>query len=197
MTGFSNYDLDDSRVLLDNAPNEIQVIADGYNVLVEQVADHTVELERNVIEKEVLLKEVHHRVTNNLQFIVSILNMQLRNTDSPDAQDVLRRVQDRVMSLANIHRLLYTDTQVDSVRADLPLSMIVGSILKLDTDRGAVETGVSLVPGALDPDLAVPLPLLLTKALTNATKYLGGGKPPISVRLVESDIARIELAEAS
>ncbi len=123
--------------------------------------------------------------------------MQLRNTDSPDAQDVLRRVQDRVMSLANIHRLLCTDTQVDSVRADLPLSEIVGSILKLDTDRAAVETGVSLAPVELDPEFDVPLSLLLPRALTNATKYLGVGKPFISVRLVESDAARIELAEAS
>ncbi len=66
MIRFPTDDLDGGWVFPDNAPNEIQDIADSYNALVEWVMANTGELERNAIEKEVLLLEIHHRAKNNL-----------------------------------------------------------------------------------------------------------------------------------
>ena len=74
-----------------------------------------------------LLKEVHHRVKNNLQLIASIINMQIRVIDHDDAKRVLRSVQDRVASLATIYRNLYQAEHLDSVQADLLIRRAAGA----------------------------------------------------------------------
>ena len=147
MRRFSIDDLDTSYVRLNDAPSELSEIGDSYNALLDQIKIDTEELAESVREKELLLKEVHHRVKNNLQLIASILNMQLRQITSPDAQSVLRRVQERVMSLATIHKLLYSDNKVDVVRVDLLLAEILQSTMKVGTPgRGRSHAQVRIEP---------------------------------------------------
>ncbi len=189
MTAFSTEMQPAPHVQVDQAPTEFVEIADSFNAMIDRIAADHAQLKENVREKEVLLKEVHHRVKNNLQLIASILNMQLRGLESPDAQRVLRRVQDRVMSLATIHKSLYSDTHVDAVRVDLLLRDIIASVQHIGTGTGhdlQVELDLDMV--WLDPDQAVPLCLLATEAMTNAVKYAGTdgeARPRISVRLAE------------
>lgn len=172
------------------APAEIRDIADSYNDLVMRVALDQATLENSVHEKELLLREIHHRVKNNLQLISSILNMQIRGVRDDAAKKVLKRVQDRVMSLSSIHQALYSDTRLDVVRLDALLAEIVagvGDVGLAGAQRVAVRT--DLAPISLDPDHAVPLLLLATEAMTNATKYVGvpeGGSPEIDVSLRET-----------
>jgi two-component system, sensor histidine kinase PdtaS len=138
----------------------------------------------------VLLREVHHRVKNNLQLIASIMNMQLRQSNSPEAKTLMKGLQDRVMSLATIHRGLYQTTGLADVRADELLPDILRQILKMATGPGRrfdVETHFDDL--RLTPDQAVPLSLLLTEALTNAIKYAGTdgtGVPKLEVSLRRS-----------
>ncbi len=197
MRRFSIDDLETSYVRLKNAPSELSEIGDSYNALLDQIKIDTEELAENVREKELLLKEVHHRVKNNLQLIASILNMQLRQITSPDAQSVLRRVQERVMSLATIHKLLYSDNKVDVVRVDVLLSEILQSTMKVGAPgKGGPKSTYELRPMELDPDQAVPLALLTTEAVTNALKYVGaadGTAGTIAVKLSETDDGQIKL----
>jgi two-component sensor histidine kinase len=174
MSEFSFVDGRDGYVRLRNAPAELSEIAASYNGLIDRIdADHT-ELEANVREKEILLKEVHHRVKNNLQLIASILNMQIRSIESDDAQRVLRRVQDRVMSLATIHKSLYSGAHVDVVRVDRLIDEIARGLFDVaSTSQTNIATHCNLSPVSLDPDQAVPLSLLVTEAVTNALKYAG------------------------
>jgi len=111
-----------------DAPDEVREIADSYNELVMRVAMDRAALEDSLREKELLLREVHHRVKNNLQLIASILNMQMRGVSDPAAKQVLKRVQDRVMSLSTIHKALYTDTRIEAVRADLLMAEIIDGL---------------------------------------------------------------------
>ena len=190
---FSGQDRGQGSVRIPAAPMEIQEIARSYNALVERVVDGHGALEASVAEKEVLLKEVHHRVKNNLQLISSILNMQLRTIKEGDAARILRRVQDRVMSLATIHKALYTDTQVDRVRADLLLREIIAGVMNVGGSH-AIKTDIAFEPVALDPDQAVPLCLLVTEAVTNALKYAGaavGDQISLSVALRETDTGQV------
>ncbi|MGR3513517.1 MAG: sensor histidine kinase [Paracoccaceae bacterium] len=186
-----------SYVKLENAPTEISEIGDSYNALLNRISSDANALEEAANEKELLLKEVHHRVKNNLQLIASILNMQLRQISSPDAQSVLRRVQQRVMSLAAIHKLLYTDTKIDLVRADILLSEIINNTVSLGSSgKTGPQTSISLDPVELDPDRAVPLALLTTEAVTNALKYVGaddGSAGTISVSLTDPDQGELVL----
>jgi two-component system, sensor histidine kinase PdtaS len=157
------------------APAELREMADSYNELVKRVAQDQASLEDSLREQKLLLREVHHRVKNNLQLIASILNMQMRGVEDPAAKRALGRVQDRVMSLSSIHRALYTDSRLDRVRVDHLLAEIVAGLEDVALPREAkVAVRTDLAPVWLDPDKAVPLLLLATEAVTNAAKYMWG-----------------------
>lgn len=190
MAAFSFNDPGRGVARLDHAPDEITAIADSYNEMIDGIRSDREELRDMVLEKELLLKEVHHRVKNNLQLISSILNMNIRTAKGQDAKDTLKRVQDRVMSLATIHKALYADTRVDQVRADRLVVEIVGSMFAMGLPTGSsVRTSLEASSVVLDPDQAVPLCLLATEAVTNALKYVGDpqdGPPAIEVALSEA-----------
>ncbi|WP_284164804.1 sensor histidine kinase [Frigidibacter sp. SD6-1] len=151
---------------------EIREIADAYESMTETVLHDEAKLEDMVHQMEVLLREVHHRVKNNLQLIASIMNMQMRRTRSEEARRTLKGLQDRVMSLASIHRELYQTAGLSDVHSDELLSAIVRQITGMTAypERElAVHTAFADI--RMTPDQAVPLALLVAEAVTNAVKY--------------------------
>jgi two-component sensor histidine kinase len=149
------------------------------------------ELEDTVHQREVLLREVHHRVKNNLQLIASIMNMQMRRARSPETRALMKGLQDRVMSLATVHKELYQTSGLTDVRADELLGDLVRQIVGMASAPGRtfrIDTDLAAIP--LAPDQAVPLSLLLTEGLTNAIKYAtpaeGEPSPRISVAFAAS-----------
>ncbi len=163
----------------------------------EVVLRDEAELENALHERNVLLKEVHHRVKNNLQLISSIMNMQLRKVTQAETKLVLRRLQDRVLGLAAIHRNLYQANNLTRVRADNLIRDVVNQLLAVGTPvpRG-FEVERSLDKVTLYPDQAVPIALLATEAVTNAIKYMGappGARGWLNVRLINHAERRIEL----
>ncbi len=169
------------------APTEIRQIGDAFSSMMQSILRDEAQLEDTVHQKEVLLREVHHRVKNNLQLIASIMNMQMRKAESQEAKVLMRGLQDRVMSLATIHRGLYQTSGLADVKVSELLSDIVRQILTMSTGperQFKVETGFDDL--RMTPDQAVPLALLVTESLTNAMKYAGGpgdAVPSLSVTL--------------
>jgi two-component sensor histidine kinase len=132
------------------------------------------DLENALHEQKVLLKEVHHRVKNNLQLISSIMSMQIRAVQSGEARAVLRRLQDRVLGLAAIHRTLYQAESLSQVRIDTMLSEILAQIGRAALPPGAgVQIRLVADEVSLYPDQVVPMSLLAAEAVTNALKYVG------------------------
>lgn len=198
--GMRSVSLDNAaegQVTLNDPPQEIGEIGRSYNALLRRVSADATKLAEASDEKDLLLREVHHRVKNNLQLIASILNMQLRQIASPETESVLRRVQQRVMSLAAIHKLLYTDTKIGAIRVDTLLSEIVNITLNMGTvGAQGPKTATTLDAVELDPDRAVPLALLVTEAVTNALKYVGGadGSPgEIAISMKDQGDGRVVL----
>jgi len=179
------------------APAELREMADSYNDLVTRVTRDQASLEDSIREQKLLLREVHHRVKNNLQLIASILNMQMRGVEDPAAKRALGRVHDRVMSLSSIHRALYTGSRLDRVRVDHLLAEIVAGLEDVALPREAkVAVRTDLAPCWLDPDRAVPLLLLATEAVTNAAKYVGtpeNGDADITVTLQQREGGEVVL----
>lgn len=185
------------------APAEIADVSRTFHNMARILIRDEHQLEEAVAEKTVLLKEVHHRVKNNLQLIASIINMQGRMIDDPDAKRVLRSVQDRVASLAAIYRNLYQAEHLDSVDADQLLADIADKMTAAadgGIDRMNVTTDISRL--TLLPDQAVPLTLLATEAITNALKYAtspaGSDKAwvRISLRKEDGGVAVLEVANS-
>ena len=171
-----------------NAPAELTQIEETFDNMVERITRDTAELENNLHEKNVLLKEVHHRVKNNLQLIASIINMEVRKAEDPRTKSTLRRIQDRVLGLATVHSNLYHTARLANLRADGLLEDILDQVLRSALPQNAAaEVDVHVEEVILSPDQAVPLSLLATETVTNAIKYFGrpedGGKPWIRIAL--------------
>lgn len=165
------------RLDMSEAASELQVVANAYERMAEAVVLNEAELENEIYQKEVLLREVHHRVKNNLQLIASILNMQLRSARSREAKDAMRNVQERVMSLATVHRELYQTSGLVDVRADELLTRVASDLLKIAALPGQpVSMRSDIDEIRLPPDQAVPLALFLTEAMANVLKHGATGE---------------------
>ncbi|MEI4260812.1 sensor histidine kinase [Roseovarius sp. D0-M9] len=176
---------------LNRAPSELREIGETFSIMAQKVVRDEADLENTVHERDVLIKEVHHRVKNNLQLMSSILNMQSRDAPSTDTRSALRRVQDRLTSLAAVHRGLYETPQVSQVRVDALLDDLLGQLVKLG-DGGSTPLDVELKfePVTLVPDQAGPLAMLAAEGFTNALKYAtigDDGRRRIRVRLYPHD----------
>lgn len=172
---------------------EIEMLEANFQRMSAEILQDEAELENKIYEKNVLVKEIHHRVKNNLQLISSIMNMQMRAAQHDETRDVLRRVQDRVISLATIHRDLYQSQSGGRVNVGALISEIVDKTLDLGvdgSDKMKVSTDISAV--LLYPDQAVPLSLLVSEAIVNAMKYASdfdGDEPACVVVLKQDDRA--------
>jgi len=129
-------------------------------------------LRASLEEKTVLLKEVHHRVKNNLQIITSLLNLQLNRTQVLEAQDTLRDTQSRIRSMALLHEALYRSGSL----ARIGLSHYVESLCApLWHAAGSVAAGVRLQQRiddiSLALDQAVPCGLIINELVSNALKH--------------------------
>ncbi len=172
---------------LSAAPNELREVGQAYERLMGSVLRDEAAMEDSIHQKEVLLREVHHRVKNNLQLIASIMNLQIRKSVNPEARSLLRGLHERVMSLATVHRELYQTSGLVDVRADELLESIVSQVLRMGARSDQlVETKTTFDDIRLTPDQAVPLSLILTETLTNALKHASSsatGKTNLSVTL--------------
>ncbi|WP_444455454.1 sensor histidine kinase [Rhodobacter capsulatus] len=161
---------------LTGAATELRDVAEAYERMTRAVLQDEAHLENVIHQKEVLLREVHHRVKNNLQLIASILNMQLRRARTDEARAAMRNVQERVLSLATIHRELYLTSGQTDIRADELLPRIAAHILKIGTTperRFDLDLRVDEI--RLVPDQAVAVALFLAEGLDNALKHAWRG----------------------
>ena len=177
-----------------DTPSDLREVIEAFHQMTERIVRDEADLENNLHEKDVLLKEVHHRVKNNLQLIASMMNMQLRKAQHDETRFILRRLQDRVLGLATIHRNLYQATvlsRVDSSR--LIEELVQQSLRNSDAQKQGVQIDVTVDEVALYPDQAVPLSLLVTETLTNALKYVG--RPPEDAPWIELALEALDSGE--
>lgn len=189
MRQYSSGDINLDEARLDNAPEELEVVAEAFRAMTRRLSEQDRRREEDIREKTVLLREVHHRVKNNLQLISSILNMQIRATEISEARRILRQIQDRVLALSAIHRYLYLARKLSMVRADELLEEIIQQLVivgTVDETDHRIQVATELDPVEISPDQSVPLSLLATEAAMNAVKYCGnedGEDPWINIAL--------------
>jgi len=129
-------------------------------------------IEKSLKEKEVLLREIHHRVKNNLQIISGLLNLQSRQIENTEAQEAVREGRNRVKSIALLHQKLYQQenlTGVDMMEYIQDLSNTIQQTIKDEEKDIQVEINCNNL--TLDVDTAIPLGLIINELLTNSFKY--------------------------
>ncbi len=129
-------------------------------------------LRSSLAEKESLLKEVHHRVKNNLQIVSSLLSLQGRKAKNPEALGFLQDAQNRVRSMALLHETLYRSGNLDKVSFPQYVKSICAHLAR---SCGSVAEGIHLrqdiADVALDIDQAIPAGLIISELVANAFKH--------------------------
>jgi len=123
-------------------------------------------------EKEVLLKEIHHRVKNNLQVICSLLNLQSGYIRDPEALALFRESESRIRSMAMIHEKLYQSESLSRVDFSEYLSSLSSLLFTTYVaNPAAVQLKTHFEPVFMDIDTAVPLGLIVNELVSNSLKY--------------------------
>lgn len=148
------------------------------------IQDETIrwEQEQALVLKSVVIKEMHHRVKNNLQTIASLLSLQMRRTDSAETQMVLGESMNRILSIASTHEVL-SQSGVDEVMLGAVINNIKTSTL------GSAHCADVSVEGddfSVDSDIATSIALVVNELLQNSFKYAFQGKKPGTVRVIVS-----------
>lgn len=127
-------------------------------------------IEKTLAEKDVLLREIHHRVKNNLQIISSLLNMQSRFLDDEKSKEVVAESQNRIKSMALIHQKLYQEENLTGIETKSYFTELVDSLC-LSYGVSPEQTNIEIENLLLDVDTAIPLGLVLNEMISNAFKY--------------------------
>ncbi|MGB0523331.1 MAG: tetratricopeptide repeat-containing sensor histidine kinase [Flammeovirgaceae bacterium] len=122
-------------------------------------------------ENELLLKEIHHRVKNNLQIISSLLNLQTKSTEDEAALAAMTDGQNRVKAMALIHQGLYQNEDMATIKFREYAEQLFHQLSSIYANGNDVSCQVDAPDIELDIDTAVPLGLILNELVTNAFKY--------------------------
>jgi two-component sensor histidine kinase len=159
------------------APTEIRGLARTLDELAGSIVIRDAALKASLAEKDALMREIHHRVKNNLQIISSLLSMQQRTLTDPASRAALGDTRQRISALALIYRTLYQSHDLRHADARIFLTELVAQLVASETDREHVVTSsVEADSLVVDPDKLAPLALWLVEAVTNAQKHAFVGR---------------------
>ena len=141
-------------------------------------------------EKDLLLREIHHRVKNNLQIILSLLNIQARKTHDDKVLETIREGQTRVQSMALIHQKLYQSESLKEIDMQEYLEQLGEYLLQVFNVHDKRITIHTFAPGIyLDINTSIPLGLIINELLSNALKYAFAetDEGDISIRIIKAE----------
>jgi two-component sensor histidine kinase len=154
------------------APAEIRSLGETFSRMADLLSARENELRDSLQQKEILVREIHHRVKNNLQLVMSLLNLHARRIRDPRAEVAFAEARSRINALATLHRRLYESENLQEIDLKWFLEDLCAELRRGGLSRGRnVELTVDSPSEVIGPDVAVPLGLLVTEAITNAYKH--------------------------
>jgi two-component sensor histidine kinase len=159
------------------APAEIRSLGETFARMADLITARENELRESLAQKELLVREIHHRVKNNLQLVMSLLNLHARRIRDPRAEAAFAEARSRINALATLHRRLYESENLQQVDLrwfleDLCVELRRGGL----SGNRHIELMVHAPDEVIGPEIAVPLGLLVTEAITNAYKHAFPGR---------------------
>lgn len=129
------------------------------------------EIAKQNAERELLLKEIHHRVKNNLQIISSLLSMQTRSLKDDKAKDAMKESQSRVKTMALIHEKLYQYENLAKINMKEYMQQLSDFLTQTYRSEKQIHVNIDAEDINLDMDMAIPLGLITNELLSNSLKY--------------------------
>ena len=168
---------------MQDAPQQIRQLGSTFDLMATNIAEREAVLQAGLEEKEVLLREIHHRVKNNLQIIISLLNMQAREISNTEGLQAIEDARNRVGAIALVHRSLYESDDLADVDMQPFLDQLVSDIYRSLGGRArGVSLHTNLASAEFEAQLAIPVALFVVEALSNALKHgvPDGGRVDVS-----------------
>ncbi len=159
------------------------------------------EIENRIEEKETLLKEVHHRVKNNLQTVSSLLSLQSRTIEDKKISSIIKSSQNRVVSMAMVHEMLYKrDDYLSKIELRPYVEELCEYLIRsLKGSNDNIQLDISIPDIKLSIDTVIPLGLIINETVTNALKYgipaAGKGKITVSLNKVDDKKYKMQLGD--
>ena len=178
-------------VQAENAPLEIRTLAHTLDAMADGLVARDQSLRDSLAQKDTLMREIHHRVKNNLQVITSLLNMQQRSLTDPAARSAMADTRQRISALALIYRALYQSPDLRRVDVRQFLEELTGQLAVGDSGESRVRMVLEADDLEIDPDKLAPLALYAVEAITNARKHAydeAGGVVHVQFRIAESEV---------
>ncbi len=156
-------------------------------------------IKKSLQEKKALLREIHHRVKNNMQIILSLLNLQMRDIKNPKIQEILKQSQNRILSMTIVHESIYKNNNFAQIEIKqfikefynrITNSYLIGKQITVDYD---IETSM------ISLDSSVPLAIILNEIITNIFKHAFKGQKTgnvmITVKIIQENFAKVKIED--
>jgi len=185
-------------VQAETAPLEIQTLAHTLDTMADGIVARDLSLRESLAQKDAMMREIHHRVKNNLQVITSLLNMQQRALTDPAARLAMSDTRQRITALSLIYRALYQSPDMRRVDVRQFLEELITQLSTSESGRPSpIRTKLQADDLEIDPDKLAPLALFAVEAITNSRKHAfgpDGGLIDVLFHVGEDEI-RLEIVD--
>ncbi|PJA09497.1 MAG: hypothetical protein COX70_01670 [Flavobacteriales bacterium CG_4_10_14_0_2_um_filter_32_8] len=203
--GSNHFEWTHTRANGENFPVEVWLskVVFGNRILIntiwrdltdKKIAEQTIK--KNIQEKEILLKEIHHRVKNNLQIITSLLNLQSNLAENESVKTILFQSKTRIESMCKVHEMLYSSKDLSSINYGNYLQDLLSKlILNAKGESNSIVLKLDVGNLIINITTAIPLGLLINELVTNSLKYAfsTSDEGTISIAIHLIDDKRLEL----
>jgi len=175
------------RAIFDFNNKVVAIKGTGQDITIEKEIQE--KIKQSLLEKEILLKEIHHRVKNNLQIISSILNLQAGLLSDETTLNVLRDSQSRIRCMSLVHELLYNTTDFSSINLSEYTGNIVQNILRSYVTAYPIQLKFNVIEIYISLDIAISCGLIINELVTNAIKYafVDGRNRELTIEISQTD----------
>ncbi|MFX4237831.1 histidine kinase dimerization/phosphoacceptor domain -containing protein [Aliarcobacter butzleri] len=162
---------DDIGILGESFDSMLDIFENNIKILDEKVEEKTKEITKSLEEKEILLKEIHHRVKNNLALTISLIELQEEEIEDEKTKKVLVDIQERIYTMELLHRKLYESTNLNKIPFKSYTLDLIKTISKTYDKDEKVKIETSIENIDLNIETAMPYGIILNELITNCFKY--------------------------
>jgi len=165
---------------------EIHYLAKTLSKMSREINKREEELQRNIAEKEILIREVHHRVKNNLQLILSILNLKYTSIEEEEVRQEMYDSIGRIYTIAQVHEQLYSSEHLDQINISGYIQTLTTYLFSIDRYRSRnAQPHIEVSEVYLQVEKAIPLGLIFFELISNSLQHasLSNGNSRLEIRI--------------
>lgn len=178
---------DDIGILGESFDLMLDSIENNMKILDKKVEEKTDEISKSLEEKDVLLREIHHRVKNNLTLTISLIQLQELNVQDEDTKKALKDIQERIFTMVLIHQKLYESKNLNKISLKAYVSDLINAIVNSYSKNTNLKLIVQIDELELDIQSIMPLGIILNELITNAFKYAFSNKEENELKVIISN----------